>query len=200
MQPPSLTIGIEEEYQIIDPETRELRSYITQFLEQGKLQLREQVKAEMHQSMVEVGTEVCRTPAEARAELVRLRGHIIELAAANGLVIAAAGSHPFSAWAEQEITPFERYLGVKQDMAELALPDAGVPHLRRMYARGRGDLRRSDLPGPGRQAVEAPPRQPDLPRLPDGADRGEQMACGALRAGRQADGPRQAAGAAGPRP
>src|SRR5947209_7661645 len=120
MQPPSLTIGIEEEYQIIDPETRELRSYITQFLEQGKLMLREQVKAELHQSMVEVGTEVCKTPAEARAELVRLRGHIIELAAANGLVIAAAGSHPFSAWAEQEITPFERYLGVKQDMADLA--------------------------------------------------------------------------------
>src|SRR3954469_21085069 len=120
MTPPSLTIGIEEEYQIIDPQTRELRSYITQFLEQGKLQLREQVKAEMHQSMVEVGNEVCRTPAEARAELVRLRRNIIELEAANGLVIAAAGSHPFSAWSEQEITPFERYLGVKQDMADLA--------------------------------------------------------------------------------
>src|SRR5947208_10789633 len=120
MQPPSLTIGIEEEYQIIDPETRELRSYITQFLEQGKLTLREQVKAELHQSMVEVGTEVCRTPAEARAELVRLRGDIIRLAANNGLVIAAAGTHPFSQWEKQEITPFERYLGVKADMADLA--------------------------------------------------------------------------------
>ena len=92
---PSLTIGIEEEYQIIDPETRELRSYITQFLEQGKLQLREQVKAELHQSMVEVGTEICRTPAEARVELIRLRRHVIDLAAANGLVIAAAGTHPW---------------------------------------------------------------------------------------------------------
>jgi glutamate---cysteine ligase / carboxylate-amine ligase len=120
MKPPSLTIGIEEEYQIIDPQTRELRSYITQFLEQGKLQLREQVKAELHQSMVEVGTEVCRTPAEARAELIRLRRHIIDLAAQNGLVIAAAGTHPFSSWLKQEITPFERYLGVKQDMADLA--------------------------------------------------------------------------------
>src|SRR5436190_7410085 len=120
MTPPSLTIGIEEEYQIIDPQTRELRSYITQFLEQGKLQLKEQVKAELHQSMVEVGTEVCRTPAEARGELVRLRGAIIGLAARSGLKIAAAGTHPFSSWVHQEITPFERYLGVKQDMQDLA--------------------------------------------------------------------------------
>jgi glutamate---cysteine ligase / carboxylate-amine ligase len=120
MKPPSLTIGIEEEYQIIDPSTRELRSYITQLLEHDKLFLREQVKAELHQSMVEVGTEVCKTPAEARAELIRLRKHIIELAGHNGLVIAAAGTHPFSSWLKQEITPFERYLGVKQDMADLA--------------------------------------------------------------------------------
>jgi carboxylate-amine ligase len=120
MQAPSLTIGIEEEYQIIDPTTWELRSYITQILEEGKLTLREQVKAELHQSMVEVGTAVCRTPAEARAELVRLRRHVMELAAKHNLVIAAAGTHPFSSWETQEITPFERYLGVKQDMQDLA--------------------------------------------------------------------------------
>jgi carboxylate-amine ligase len=120
MKPPSLTIGVEEEYQIIDPQTRELRSYITQILADSRLILREQVKAELHQSMVEVGTEVCRTPAEARAELVRLRGEIIGLAGRNGLKIAAAGTHPFSSWQEQEITPLERYLGVKQDMQDLA--------------------------------------------------------------------------------
>src|ERR1700746_1759704 len=120
MKAPSLTIGIEEEYQIIDPNTRELKSYITQFLEQGKMVLREAVKAELHQSMVEVGTEVCRSPAEARAELVRLRKEIIGLAARSGLKIAAAGTHPFSSWVTQEITPFERYLGVKQDMQDLA--------------------------------------------------------------------------------
>src|SRR3954449_6854653 len=67
MKPPSLTIGIEEEYQIIDPQTRELKSYITQILEDSKLILKEQVKAELHQSMVEVGSEGCRDPAEARA-------------------------------------------------------------------------------------------------------------------------------------
>src|SRR5437763_16589851 len=70
--------------------------------------------------MVEVGTEICKTPAEAKAELIRLRKGIIELAGKNGLVIAAAGTHPFSNWEKQEITPFERYLGVKQDMADLA--------------------------------------------------------------------------------
>jgi carboxylate-amine ligase len=120
MKPPSLTIGIEEEYQIIDPVTRELKSYITQILEDSKLILREQVKAELHQSMVEVGTEVCKTPTDARAELVRLRSHIIQLAGRSGLKIAAAGTHPFSSWVTQEITPFERYLGVKQDMQDLA--------------------------------------------------------------------------------
>jgi carboxylate-amine ligase len=120
MKPPSLTIGVEEEYQIIDPQTGELRSAITQLLEAGRETLREQVKAELHQSMVEVGTEVCRTPAEVRSELIRLRKGVMDLAARGGLVIAAAGTHPISSWQTQEITPFERYLGVKQDMQDLA--------------------------------------------------------------------------------
>lgn len=120
LTPPSLNIGIEEEYQIVDPETRGLRSYITQLLEAGKMVLLESIKPELHQSMVEVGTKVCQTPAEARAELIRLRRGVMELAARNGLKVVAAGTHPFSHWLEQEITPFERYLGVKQDMQELA--------------------------------------------------------------------------------
>ena len=119
MQPPSLTLGIEEEYQIIDPETRELRSYITEILEDDRLLLGE-VKPELHQSMVEIGTQVCRTPAEAAAELRRLRGIVMELADRKGLKVAAAGSHPFSSWTDQEITPLERYLGVKADMQDLA--------------------------------------------------------------------------------
>ncbi len=65
------TIGIEEEYQIIDPETRELSSYVTQILEAGKLQLQERVKPEMLQSVIEIGTNVCRTADEARIELGR---------------------------------------------------------------------------------------------------------------------------------
>jgi len=119
MKPPSLSIGIEEEYQIIDPNTRELRSYITEILEHDSVLLGE-IKPELHQSMVEIGTRICHTPAEAKAELIRLRRMVMDLAATNGLVIAAAGTHPFSAWTEQEITPLERYIGVKEDLQELA--------------------------------------------------------------------------------
>src|SRR5512141_2679191 len=92
------TLGIEEEYQIIDPVSRDLRSYVTQILEEGKLTLREQLKPEMMQSVIETGTHVCRTAGEARTEIVRLRGAIAGLAKKNGLVIAASGTHPFAAW------------------------------------------------------------------------------------------------------
>jgi carboxylate-amine ligase len=119
MKPPSLTIGIEEEYQIIDPRTRELRSYITEILREDEVVLRE-VKPELHQSIVEVGTTVCETPQQARAELLRLRALVMGLAQKSDLRIAAAGTHPFSSWIDQEITPLERYIGVKQDMQDLA--------------------------------------------------------------------------------
>jgi carboxylate-amine ligase len=119
MKAPSLTIGIEEEYQIIDPETRELRSYITEILQEDAAILRE-VKPELHQSIVEIGTTVCETPSQAGNELRRLRGMVNGLARKKGLNIAAAGTHPFSSWIDQEITPLERYIGVKQDMQDLA--------------------------------------------------------------------------------
>ena len=119
LRQPSLNIGIEEEYQIIDPETRELRSYIREILQDDHVVL-EQVKPELHQSIVEVGTEVWETAADAREDLIRLRRLVMELVARSGLRIAAAGTHPFSSWLEQEITPLERYAGVKEDMQDLA--------------------------------------------------------------------------------
>jgi carboxylate-amine ligase len=119
MQAPSLTIGIEEEYQIIDPVTRELKSYITEILAGDQLLLAH-IKPELHQSMVEIGTEIHQTPASAKAELIRLRREVAHAVGRDGLRIAAAGTHPFSSWLTQEITPLERYLGVKQDMQDLA--------------------------------------------------------------------------------
>ena len=119
MQQPTLTIGVEEEYQIIDPQSRELQSYITQLLEYDHRFLG-QVKPELHQSIVEVGTTICRTPAEVREELVRLRRGVMELAALKNYAIAAAGTHPFSNWVTQEITPLERYIGTKEAMQDLA--------------------------------------------------------------------------------
>lgn len=120
MKQPSFSLGLEEEYQIIDPQTRELKSYITELLREGKMVLAEQVKAELHQSIVEIGTKVCHTPAELRSELIRLRRGVMEISGKSGLKIAAAGTHPFSKWQEQDITPYERYIGVRQDMQELA--------------------------------------------------------------------------------
>ena len=118
---PSLTIGIEEEYQIIDPETRELKSYITQFLEGDHSVLRTlELKPELHQSMVEVGTKACNTVQEARSELVDLRCRVSTYAEKQGARIAAAGTHPFSSWQTQEITPQDRYAGIVQDMQDLA--------------------------------------------------------------------------------
>ena len=103
------TLGIEEEFQIIDPETRELRSRVNEMLEEGRMLLGEQIKPEMHQSMVEVGTGICRNIKEARRDVTHLRRTIAELAYKNGLAVAAASTHPISHWADQQITEHERY-------------------------------------------------------------------------------------------
>src|SRR5579863_8909482 len=118
---PTFTIGIEEEYQTIDPETRDLRSHIhAEILEKGKLLLQERVKAEMHQSVVEVGTGICENIQEARADVTELRQGIIGLARKNGLRLAAAGTHPFADWRQQEIYPDERYRMIVEDMKMVA--------------------------------------------------------------------------------
>lgn len=118
---PSLTIGIEEEYQIVDPETRELTSYITQFLQGDHSILHHKtIKPELHQSSVEIGTKVCESVQDARADLVELRCMVDDMARSEGMRIAAAGSHPFSVWQTQEITPLERYQGLLEDLQELA--------------------------------------------------------------------------------
>ena len=93
---PRLTIGIEEEYQIIHPETRELTSYVQEFLEDGRVVLQDQIQAEFLQSQVEVGSLICNNMEEARAELVKLRRAVAQLADSHGLQMAAASTHPFS--------------------------------------------------------------------------------------------------------
>jgi carboxylate-amine ligase len=114
------TLGIEEEFQIIDPETRELRSHIQQILEDGKLMLREHLKPEMHQSVVELGTEICQDTARAREQLLRLRSTLAALAERQGLKIASAGTHPFSHWMDQLITADERYATIVKDLQQIA--------------------------------------------------------------------------------
>jgi glutamate---cysteine ligase / carboxylate-amine ligase len=118
---PSFNIGIEEEYQTIDPTTRDLRSHIgTELLPEGKRALKESVKAEMHQSVVEVGTGVCPDVKSAKRELSDLRKSIITLAHKNGLRVAAAGTHPFSDWRTQGITPDSRYDMIVANLQQVA--------------------------------------------------------------------------------
>src|ERR1700685_117743 len=118
---PSLTIGIEEEYQTIDPETRDLRSHIdSEIISKGKMLLKEAVKAEMHQSVVEVGTGICKDIKEASKELKCLRSEIVDLAKQNGLRLASAATHTFADWRKQDIYPDERYHTIVQDLKMVA--------------------------------------------------------------------------------
>jgi glutamate---cysteine ligase / carboxylate-amine ligase len=118
---PTFTIGIEEEYQTVDPETRDLRSHIhAEIIEKGRLLLQERVKAEMHQSVVEVGTSVCANIKAAKDELKKLRRDMIRLSRENGLRLASAATHPFADWRVQEVNPDERYKNIVQDMQLVA--------------------------------------------------------------------------------
>ena len=114
------TLGIEEEFAIVDPETRELRSHIQEILEGGKVTLKEQIKPEMHQSVVELGTEICQSVVDAREHVTGLRSKLVELAGRGGLKVASAGTHPFSHWHDQLITEGERYQEIVKDMQLLA--------------------------------------------------------------------------------
>ena len=116
------TLGVEEEFQIVDPATRELRSHIQQILDldHDRMTLKENVKPEMHQSMVELGTDVCHSTAEAREQVIRLRSELAVLAGQRGLRIASAGTHPFSHWLDQQITQGERYETIVKDMQQVA--------------------------------------------------------------------------------
>ena len=118
---PTFTIGIEEEYQTVDPVTRDLQSHIhAEILEKGKLLLQERVKAELHQSVVEVGTSVCKNIKEAKAEVKKLRRDMVRLSRENGLRLASGATHPFGDWRVQEIHPDERYKNIVEDMQLVA--------------------------------------------------------------------------------
>lgn len=120
METKNFTLGVEEEFQIVDPETRELRSRVSEMLEEGHMILGEQIKPEMHQSMVEVGTCVCSNVQELKADVVKLRRTIAELAAKNGLSIVAASTHPISHWENQLITNHERYAQLIEEIQHVA--------------------------------------------------------------------------------
>src|SRR2546423_2831874 len=113
-----LTIGIEEEFQIVE-EQGHLRSHIDTLLEQATPSLGEQIKPEMMQSVVEIGTTICENVEEARGEIMRLRSAIASFLRPAGLRIVSAGTHPFSHWQDQKVTQKERYMVLEEEMQDV---------------------------------------------------------------------------------
>jgi glutamate---cysteine ligase / carboxylate-amine ligase len=114
------TIGVEEEFQIIDPQTCELRSHVMQLVSSASPDILDQVKQEMHQSIVETGTRICESVGELRIEMHRTRGELLAAAERAGLQVAAAGTHPFSSWIDQVISPGDRYKNIVDELQQLA--------------------------------------------------------------------------------
>jgi len=112
-------LGVEEEYQLIDPRTWELRSTIHAILEKDLEDGKEDVRAEFLQSQLEAGTHICATVRELRAEVWRMRQEARALAQNLGLTVAAAGTHPFSSWTDQQVTQGDRYAVLAEELQEV---------------------------------------------------------------------------------
>lgn len=116
----SFTLGIEEEYMVMDPLTMELKSHDQKIVADGQKLLKDKVKAEMHQAVVEVGTDICKDINEAFVDVASLRGNIAEIAGHHGLCVGASGTHPFSHWDNQSITDNIRYHEIVNELQEAA--------------------------------------------------------------------------------
>jgi len=114
------TLGVEEEYMVIDPATRELKSHEQRIVLEGQKIFKGKVKAEMHQAVVEVGTDICKDVDEAFADVSNLRKTITNIAGDLGLWIGASGTHPFSHWQSQLLTNHVRYNEIVNELQEAA--------------------------------------------------------------------------------
>jgi carboxylate-amine ligase len=114
------TLGIEEEYMVVDPETRELKSHEQKIVQEGQKVIKDKVKAEMHQAVVEVGTDICQDIDEAYRDVTTLRKTIHDIAATLGFGMGASGTHPFSHWERQLITDHVRYNEIVNELQEAA--------------------------------------------------------------------------------
>lgn len=114
------TLGIEEEYMILDPESRELKSHEQQIVQEGQKVIKDKVKAEMHQAVVEVGTDICKDIDEAYHDVAILRKTISDIAVSLGYSIGASGTHPFSQWELQLITEHARYHDIVNELQDAA--------------------------------------------------------------------------------
>jgi carboxylate-amine ligase len=116
----SFTLGVEEEYMVLDPETKELKSHEQKIVHEGQKVIKDKVKAEMHQAVVEVGTDICQDIDEAHRDVATLRKTISEIAGNLGFAMGASGTHPFSHWERQLITDHIRYNEIVNELQEAA--------------------------------------------------------------------------------
>ena len=116
----TFTLGVEEEYMVLDPSTRELKSHEQKIVQEGQKVIKDKVKAEMHQAVVEVGTDICADADEAFMDVAALRKTISGIAESLGLSMGAAGTHPFSHWESQLITDHIRYNELVNELQEAA--------------------------------------------------------------------------------
>jgi carboxylate-amine ligase len=113
------TLGIEEEFQLVDRQTGQLANRIVPLMEKGAAVLGEQIKPEMLQPTVELISEVYPDIAMARAETARLRGLLARLAASEGLALVSAGTHPSAHWADQLVSPNPRYAELQEEYQDV---------------------------------------------------------------------------------
>lgn len=114
------TIGVEEEYQLIDPATGDLRSAARAVLQADWTG---EIRHEMQESQIEIGTRVCADGAALKREMVRLRSQAAAVAASGDLTIVAAGLHPYSRWEEHEMSGGERYRRIAAEYGRIALEE-----------------------------------------------------------------------------
>ena len=116
----SFTLGVEEEYMVMDPNSFELRSHEQKIVQEGQKVIKDKVKAEMHQAVVEVGTDICADVDEAFVDVAMLRKTISGIADGLGFAMGAAGTHPFSHWESQLITDHIRYSEIVNELQDAA--------------------------------------------------------------------------------
>lgn len=116
----TFTLGVEEEYMVLDPKTHELKSHEQKIVHEGQKAIKDKVKAEMHQAVVEVGTDICQDIDEAYHDVSTLRKTISGIADGLGFAMGASGTHPFSHWESQLITDHVRYNEIVNELQEAA--------------------------------------------------------------------------------
>lgn len=117
LKSPSFTFGIEEEYHLVDLQSRDLAMAPSELIEALQSRLGERVSPEFLRSQIEIGTGVCHLFASARAEISQLRREVIDLSRLHGIAPIAAGTHPFGRWSALNHTPKERYELLARDLA-----------------------------------------------------------------------------------